>query len=112
MMVFRKLEKKTLKDAGFELVEHKVSQEHLIDFINEHQIEVLLVRSATQARKDLIDACPSLKIIGRGGVGMDNIDVAYAKKQRSIHYQYPICIFQICSGNGFCPYLFIGQIFT
>ncbi|MBS1549113.1 MAG: D-2-hydroxyacid dehydrogenase [Bacteroidetes bacterium] len=72
---------KTLKDAGFELVEHKVSQEHLIDFINEHQIEVLLVRSATQARKDLIDACPSLKIIGRGGVGMDNIDVAYAKSK-------------------------------
>ena len=40
---------------------------------------MLLVRSATTVRKDLIDACPSLKVIGRGGVGMDNIDVQYAK---------------------------------
>ena len=72
---------KALLNAGFEMVEHKVSQEHLIDFINENNIEVLLVRSATQARKELIDACPSLKIIGRGGVGMDNIDVEYAKSK-------------------------------
>jgi D-3-phosphoglycerate dehydrogenase len=40
-----------------------------------------LVRSATTARKDLVDSCPSLKIIGRGGVGMDNIDVEYAKSK-------------------------------
>ena len=40
---------------------------------------MLLVRSATQVRKELIDHCPGLKIIGRGGVGMDNIDVEYAK---------------------------------
>ncbi|WP_124643186.1 MULTISPECIES: D-2-hydroxyacid dehydrogenase [Amniculibacterium] len=70
-----------LKSAGFTLVEHKVSQEQLINFINENQIEVLLVRSATQAKKDLIDACPGLRIIGRGGVGMDNIDVAYAREK-------------------------------
>ena len=72
---------KALLDAGMELVEHKVSQEQLIHFINENNIEVLLVRSATQARKDLIDACPGLKIIGRGGVGMDNIDVDYARSK-------------------------------
>ena len=42
---------------------------------------VLLVRSATKVRKNLIDACPSLKIIGRGGVGMDNIDVDYAREK-------------------------------
>ena len=41
----------------------------------------MLVRSATQVRKDIIDNCPSLKIIGRGGVGMDNIDVEYAKSK-------------------------------
>jgi D-3-phosphoglycerate dehydrogenase len=34
--------------------------------------------SATKVRKDIIDG-PGLKIIGRGGVGMDNIDVDYAK---------------------------------
>lgn len=70
-----------LTSAGIEFVEAKVSQEHLADFINENQIDVLLVRSATQVPQELIDECPSLKIIGRGGVGMDNIDVEYAIEQ-------------------------------
>ncbi|QBO59698.1 D-2-hydroxyacid dehydrogenase [Chryseobacterium salivictor] len=67
-----------LKDAGIEILETKVSQEHLISFINENKVDVLLVRSATKVKTDLIDACPRLKIIGRGGVGMDNIDVEHA----------------------------------
>ena len=70
--------KNALLEAGIEFVEAKVSQEQLIDFINENKIDVLLVRSATKVREDIIDACSSLKIIGRGGVGMDNIDVEYA----------------------------------
>ena len=70
-----------LTSAGIEFVEAKVSQEHLANFINENQIDVLLVRSATQVPQELIDECPSLKIIGRGGVGMDNIDVEYAIEQ-------------------------------
>ena len=64
--------------AGFDYLNNRVAQNHLENFINENQVEVLLVRSATQVRAELIDACPSLKIIGRGGVGMDNIDVEYA----------------------------------
>src|SRR5690554_6963797 len=70
---------KALKEAGFEVMEIHVAQEQLQEYINKHQIEVLLVRSATKVRKDLIDNCPSIKIIGRGGVGMDNIDVEYAR---------------------------------
>jgi len=58
-----------------------VAQEQLISYINENEVTVLLVRSATTARKELVDSCPSLKIIGRGGVGMDNIDVAYAREK-------------------------------
>ena len=42
------------------------------------------MRSATTARKELIDSCSNLKLIGRGGVGMDNIDVDYAKS-KGIH---------------------------
>ena len=68
-----------LEAAGFEVLTTTVAQEQLIDYINENNIVGLLVRSATQVRKDLIDNCPSLRLIGRGGVGMDNIDVAYAK---------------------------------
>ncbi len=68
-----------LKAKGYEVVTEKVKQEDLIKEINEKKYDALLVRSATKVRKDLIDACPSLKLIGRGGVGMDNIDVQYAR---------------------------------
>ena len=68
-----------LESNGYEVSTTNVAQEQLINHINENQIDVLLVRSATTVRKDLIDACSSLKIIGRGGVGMDNIDVDYAR---------------------------------
>jgi D-3-phosphoglycerate dehydrogenase len=72
---------KNLEAAGFDVITTTVAQEQLENYINENQIVGLLVRSATQVRKDLIDNCPSLKLIGRGGVGMDNIDVAYAKEK-------------------------------
>ncbi len=74
-----KVGEEALNRAGFEVITHKVAQEQLIDFINENSVEVVLVRSATKVRKDIIDACPTLKVIGRGGVGMDNIDVEYAR---------------------------------
>jgi len=73
-----------LEAEGIEVITTKVAQEQLVNFINEHQVDVLLVRSATKVRTDIIDACPSLKVIGRGGVGMDNIDVAYAR-QKGLH---------------------------
>ncbi len=67
-----------LTAKGFNVVTEKINQEDLITTINSENYEVLLVRSATIVRKDMIDACPNLKIIGRCGVGMDNIDVEYA----------------------------------
>ncbi|WP_029292943.1 D-2-hydroxyacid dehydrogenase [Chryseobacterium hispalense] len=67
-----------LKNAGIEILDNRVAQDHVINFINENKVDVLLVRSATKVRQDIIDACPGLKIIGRGGIGMDNIDVEYA----------------------------------
>ena len=73
--------KALLEKAGFTIITKKVEQENLIDTINEHKYIGLTVRSATKVRKDLIDACPSLKLIGRGGVGMDNIDVDYARSK-------------------------------
>lgn len=73
-----------LEKAGFQVITTKVAQEQLKEYLKENQIEVLLVRSATKVRKDIIDECPELKLIGRGGVGMDNIDVAYAR-EKGIH---------------------------
>ncbi|MDA7557810.1 D-2-hydroxyacid dehydrogenase [Flavobacteriaceae bacterium] len=70
--------------ADFEVLTTTVAQEQLTNYINENKIDVILVRSATTVRKALIDACPTIKIIGRGGVGMDNIDVEYARS-KGIH---------------------------
>ncbi len=70
-----------LEKAGFEVILKTIDQNNLADYINKNTVDVLLVRSATKVRKELIDACPSLKIIGRGGVGMDNIDVEYARNK-------------------------------
>ena len=70
-----------LEKNGFEVITTKVAQEQIASYINKNDIKVLLVRSATKVKEDVIDACPGLKIIGRGGVGMDNIAVDYARKQ-------------------------------
>ena len=73
--------KTLLESKGFSVNIVNVAQEQLINFINDKNIVVLLVRSATEVRKELIDNCKNLKLIGRGGVGMDNIDVDYAKQK-------------------------------
>lgn len=70
-----------LSNNGFEVITEKVPQEELVNFINKESVSVLLVRSATKVTKEIIDQCPSLKIIGRGGVGMDNIEVSYAREK-------------------------------
>jgi D-3-phosphoglycerate dehydrogenase len=74
----------TLEQAGFEVITTKVAQEQVANYINTNNVQVILVRSATKVKQDIIDACPGLKIIGRGGVGMDNIDVEYARS-KGIH---------------------------
>lgn len=78
-----------LEANGFTVVTENVPQDKLIDTINSEGYEVLLVRSATTARKDLIDACSGLKMIGRGGVGMDNIDVAYGREKGLVVFNTP-----------------------
>ena len=70
-----------LEKAGFTIITEKVTQENLAKAINDNAYVGLTVRSATKVRKDVIDACPNLKLIGRGGVGMDNIDVEYARSK-------------------------------
>ncbi len=73
--------KKMLEQAGFIVITEKIAQDNLAKAINDNKYTALTVRSATKVRKDLIDNCPNLKLIGRGGVGMDNIDVDYAKSK-------------------------------
>jgi len=67
-----------LEKGGFEVLNVKVAQNQLENYINENNIDALIVKSLTEVRDDLIDECPSLKLIGFAGVGMDTIDVDYA----------------------------------
>ena len=80
---------KILEENGFQVNTKRVEQNDLITSINSENYEVLLIRSATTARKELIDSCPNLKIIGRGGVGIDNIDAEYAKEKGIEVYNTP-----------------------
>jgi D-3-phosphoglycerate dehydrogenase / 2-oxoglutarate reductase len=68
--------KEKIENAGIEVITDHIPQDQLKEKLN--QFDAISVRSATKVRKDLIDACPNLKLICRGGVGMDNIDVDYA----------------------------------
>lgn len=73
--------KAALEEAGFTVITDTVPQEQLAAYINKNKVEVLLVRSATKVRKDVFDACPGLRMVGRGGVGMDNIDVEHGRSK-------------------------------
>lgn len=68
-----------LEQAGFQVDTDHIKQEELPFRI--HEYDAITVRSATQLRKELIDQASRLKLIGRGGVGMDNIDVSYARSK-------------------------------
>ena len=78
-----------LEAAGVHVSTDHVEQANLIDTLNKEGYDGILVRSATKVRQDLIDACPHLRFIGRGGVGMDNIDVEYAREQGRVVFNTP-----------------------
>jgi D-3-phosphoglycerate dehydrogenase len=79
--------KKMLEDAGFLVDTNNIPQDELPEKLQNY--DAITVRSATKVRKALIDACPNLKLIGRGGVGVDNIDVDYAKEKGIGVYNTP-----------------------
>ena len=78
-----------LEKEGFIVITEKVNQDDLIEVINKENYEGILVRSATKIRQDIIDNCSGIKFIGRGGVGMDNIDVNYAREKGIFVFNTP-----------------------
>lgn len=74
--------KRLLEEAGYEVNTNKIEQSDLPSQLKDYV--AIGVRSATKVRQDLIDTAPGLKAICRGGVGLDNIDVDYAKS-KGIH---------------------------
>jgi D-3-phosphoglycerate dehydrogenase len=98
--------KTKLEAAGFKVITDTVDQDKLVDYINSNNVKALLVRSATTVRKDIIDGCAGLKFIGRGGVGMDNIDVAYAREKGKTVSNTP------ASSSQSVAELVMGQLFS
>ena len=72
--------KKELIDLNFKIFDTKIDQSELIRYINKNHIEIILVRSATIINSEILNNCKSIKLIGRAGVGLDNIDLISAKK--------------------------------
>jgi len=68
-----------LKAAGFDVDENKIPQEELPAKIA--PFDVIVVRSASKVKADVIDGGKNLKVVVRGGVGVDNIDVKYAESK-------------------------------
>ena len=105
--------KKQLEEKGYTVITEKVNQEDLITKINEENYEGILVRSATKIRKDIIDACPNIKFFGRGGVGVDNIDVDYAKEKGIFVFNTPasssLSVAELVISNMFAISRFIGK---
>jgi phosphoglycerate dehydrogenase-like enzyme len=96
--------KKMLEEAGFEVDTNTIPQDELP--VKLQAYDGITVRSATKVRKALIDACPNLKMIGRGGVGVDNIDVEYAKEKGIPTYNTP------ASSSNSVAELVFGHLFT
>jgi len=71
--------KHLLEHAGFTVDTTKIPQDQLAAGIQAGGYEVVLVRSATKITADIIDACPGIRMLGRAGVGMDNIDIKHAE---------------------------------
>ena len=68
-----------LEEKGFEVITMKVAQNQLENYISENNIDVILVKGSTQVRQELIEACPSLKLIGCASNNLDNIDIDFAE---------------------------------
>jgi len=71
---------KILKDAGFEIdISPEISYEELKEKVGDY--DVLVVRSRTKVTREIIEAGEKLKVVGRAGAGIDNIDVEAAKEK-------------------------------
>jgi D-3-phosphoglycerate dehydrogenase len=96
--------KELLENAGFIVDTVNIPQDELPARLNEY--DAITVRSATKVRKALMDACPNLKLVGRGGVGVDNIDVDYAKEKGIAVFNTP------ASSSLSVAELVFGHLFT
>lgn len=69
-----------LKNAGFEVVyEEYPDEDRLVELVKD--VDAIIVRSKPKVTRKVIEAAPKLKVIGRAGVGLDNIDLKAAEER-------------------------------
>jgi len=100
------------KEKGFEIdVKTGLKEEELVKIAPEY--EVMIVRSATKIRKPVIDSGVNLKILARGGVGLDNIDVDYARSKGIKVVNTPaassVSVAELALAHLFAVYRFLPQ---
>ena len=102
-----------LKSKGYEVVEQHYEPDELCEAVKD--ADVIVVRSATKVREPIIDAAAEagrLKLIIRGGVGVDNIDVAYAEEKgievRNTPAASSASVAELTLGHMFALARFIG----
>lgn len=77
-----------MKKRGLQTDERlDLGREELLEIIGNY--DALIVRSATQVDKELLDSAVKMKVVGRAGNGMDNIDVKYAAEKRIVCINAP-----------------------
>jgi D-3-phosphoglycerate dehydrogenase / 2-oxoglutarate reductase len=100
-----------LEEAGYQVDDFKTPQEELPKVLPAY--DAIIVRSATKVRKDLIDACPNLKVIARGGVGLDNVDHEYARSKGIRVFNTPNAssraVAELVFGHIFCLARYLHQ---
>ena len=102
-----------LKDMGHQVTEQFFEPQELKEQVK--NFDVVIVRSATKVRKDIIDSAlqtGNLKLIIRGGVGVDNIDVTYAEskgiKVRNTPKASSSAVAELALGHMFSLARFVG----
>jgi len=78
---------KILTDAGHVVHDVSLKPDELVARIGDY--DCIIVRSATRVTREVIDAGMNLKVIARGGVGVDNIDVRHAEGRKIIILNTP-----------------------
>jgi len=103
-----------LKDIGHKVTEQFFEPEELKERVKD--FDIIIVRSATKVRKDIIDSAlqtGNLKLIIRGGVGVDNIDVTYAEskgiKVRNTPKASSAAVAELALGHMFSLARFVGN---
>ena len=101
-----------LRDKDYEVdVRYGISPEELLDIIENY--DAIIVRSVTKVNAELLEKAKNMKVVGRAGNGIDNIDVSSCTKKGIIVVNTPesniMAAAELAVGHAFCLFRNIPQ---